>query len=292
MFQKPKVFQVRRPSLTIWLTAVLLLVAAPVRGQQRPLITEDPEAIGAGRILIETGLDWGHEQEFPASGLTGNLLRVPVMGASFGVSSIAEVQIDGSFYDRLAVEERRDAPLSGALDFAGDTTSSVGDIVVATKVRVLSEGPSRPALGVRFATKLPNASNESGLGLDTTDFFATLLIGKTVQSVRIVGNVGLGILGDPTRGDAQNDVLTYGLSVARALTDHAELVFELNGRIDTAEGDPPPGTETRGTLRIGARYTMGAGRVDAAMLIGTTSRDADIGVTVGYTHVFAAFTVP
>jgi hypothetical protein len=271
---------------------VIQLTATSARGQQRPLVTEDPETIGAGRILIEAGLDWGHEQEFPASGLTGNLLRGPVVGVSFGLSSITELQIDGSFYDRLAVDTRHPAPLSDMLDFTGDTTSSIGDFVVATKIRILGEGASRPAFGVRLATKLPNASNESGLGLDTMDFFATLLVGKTIQSVRVVGNVGLGILGDPTRGDAQNDVLAYGVSVARAFTDRAELVFELNGRMDTAEGDPPPGTETRGTLRVGGRYTMGAGRIDAALLIGTTSRDADIGVTMGYTHVFDVFRVP
>ena len=54
---------------------------------------------------------------------------------------------------------------------------------------------------MRFATRLPNASNESGLGLDTTDFFVSGLFGKTVQSIRFVGNVGLGILADPVRGD-------------------------------------------------------------------------------------------
>ena len=108
---------------------------------------------------------------------------------------------------------------------------------------------------MRFATKLPNASNESGLGLDTTDFYASLLVGKTVRSVRIVGNGGVGILGDPTRGDRQNDVVTYGVSFARALTNAAEIVGEVNGRLDTRAGDPPPGTESRGLVRIGARYT-------------------------------------
>ena len=56
-----------------------------------------------------------------------------------------------------------------------------------------------------------------------------------MQSIRVVGNVGLGILGDPTRGDRQNDVLTYGLSLARALTQAAEVVGEVNGRFDTRE---------------------------------------------------------
>ena len=134
----------------------------------------------------------------------------------------------------------------------------------------------RPSFGLRFATKLPNASNESGIGLDTTDFFASFLIAKTVQSVRIVGNVGLGILGDPTRGDQQNDVLTYGLSFARALTQQAEVVGEINGRVSTRSGEPPPGTESRGIARFGARYTIGSWRADAAVLFGVTSSDPSV----------------
>ena len=109
----------------------------------------------------------------------------------------------------------------------------------------MPERASRPAFGFRFATKLPNAGNESGLGLDTTDFFASVLVGKTTRSVRIVGNIGLAILGDPTNGDRQNDVLAYGLSFARALTNAAEVVGEINGRINSRNGRPPPGTESR-----------------------------------------------
>jgi hypothetical protein len=173
-----------------------------------------------------------------------------------------------------------------------DSTSSFEDLVLATKIRVLGETPGRPAVGVRFATRLPNASNESGLGLDTTDFFASLLVGKTVASIRVVGNVGLGILADPTAATEQNDVLTYGLSFARALTDQAEIVGEVHGHFDTREGDPPPGTENRGLARVGARYTIGAGRVDGAVLIGLAEREPAFGITVGYTHVFDAFAVP
>ena len=115
------------------------------------------------------------------------MLRVPVLGLSFGLSSIAELQIDGGLYNRLHVTDRVQAPLSSMLDFDGDSTSDFEDITVATKIRMLSETPGRPALGLRFATKLPNASNENGIGNDTTDFYASLLIGKTVQSVRAIG---------------------------------------------------------------------------------------------------------
>lgn len=282
--------QVSRFRTVLALVGVLVAAGTQAAAQQRPLTTEDPETIGAGRLLVEAGIELNREQTYPASGLTGNGFTLP-LGVSFGLGSMVELQFDGG-YQRLAIDTRTSAPLSGLVSATGDTTSSVDDLVVATKVRLFGETETRPALGVRFATKLPNASNESGLGLDTTDFHAVLLVGKTVQSIRVVGNVGLGILGDPTQGADQNDVLLYGLSVARALTHAFEFVAEVNGRVHTADGEAPPGTETRGALRLGTRYTIGAGRFDAGLAVGLSSRDPDVGLLLGYTHVFNAFRVP
>ena len=279
--------------MTRLLTVVFVLAAAAAASaQQRPLTTEDPETIGAGRVLVEAGLDYSREAEYPVSGLEGNLFRFPLIGISVGISSIAEIQIDGGLYNRLTITARNPAPLSDLVTATGDTTSSVEDILIGTKVRLVSEGETRPAIGFRFATRLPNASNESGIGLDTTDFFASLLFGKTVQSVRVVGNGGLGILADPARGDRQNDVLTYGLSFARALTNAAEVVGEFNGRQDVRNGDPPPGTESRSIFRIGTRYTIGGWRGDAGLSFGLTSTDPIVGFTLGFTYVFNAFSVP
>ncbi len=276
---------------------VLLIIcvsfcAAPVGAQQRPLVTEDPETIGAGRLLLEAGFDYGTGQLFPASGLRGDLLRLPLIGTSIGLSSIAELQIDGGLHNRLSISERNDAPLASMVTASGDSTASVEDLVVATKIRVVPETRTRPALGIRFSTKLPNASNESGLGLDTTDFYASVLVGKTAQSIRWVANFGLGILGDATRGDRQNDVLTYGASVARAVAEGLELVGEINGWLDTRSGPAPPGTDSLGQIRVGGRYTRGAGRIDAAVLFGMADRDPSLGFAAGYTHVFSAFSLP
>jgi len=271
---------------------IILVGATPVVAQQRPLTTEDPETIGAGRVLLEAGFDYGRDVRYPASGLEGHLLRAPVLGVSVGISSIAELQIDGGLYNRLSITAQRPAPLDGMLTVSGSTTHSVEDIVIGTKIRIVPEGVSRPSFGVRFATKLPNASNESGLGLDTTDFLASALLAKTVRSVRVVGNFGVGILGDPTRGDRQNDVLTYGLSFARALTQAAEVVAELNGRLDTREGEAPPGTDSRSVARVGARYTVGGWRGDVGVTVGLTSRDPTIGIGAGFTYVFRGFRVP
>ena len=271
---------------------VLLFVPALAFAQQRPLVTEDPETVGAGRILIEGGIDFQRDVDYPASGLKGDLRRFPLIGISLGIGSVGEVQIDGGLYNHLSITERRPAALSHMLVVPGDTTWHVEDMVVGTKVRLISEGMRRPSVALRSATKLPMASNESGIGLDTIDFFSSLLLAKTVQSVRVVGNIGLGILGDPTRGDRQNDVLTYGMSLARAITQRGEVVGEINGRKDTRFGDPPPGTESRSMLRFGGRYTVGTWRADAGLLFGVTSNDPSVGVTAGFTYVFDGFPTP
>jgi hypothetical protein len=276
----------------VCLVVVTFSLARPALAQQRPLATEDPEPIGAGRVLVEGGIDYAHDQHYPVSGLDGNLRRLPILGVSVGISSIAELQIDGGPFDRLTITNRKQAALSELLTVTGDTTHDVDDILIGMKIRLRPETANRPALGFRFATKVPNASNETGLGLDTTDFFASILAAKTVQSIRVVGNIGLGILGDPTDGQRQNDALTYGVSFARAMTQQTELVGELNGRVSTRSGGPLPGTETRGLLKLGGRYTRGAIRFDAGVFVGLTSTDPTVGLTTGFTYIFNAFTLP
>jgi hypothetical protein len=282
-----------RRRLVLTTAAAVLAFAHPAAAQQRPLATQDPEPIGAGRLLVEGGIDYAQGIEYPVSGLTGNLWRLPTLGVSLGISSIAEFQIDGGLYDRLAITGRNSAPLSDLPEIAGATsTHDVEDLVVGTKIRFLTETPSQPAMAFRFATSLPNAEWQRGLGLDTTDFYASLLTAKTVESVRVVGNIGVGILGDPTDGHRQNDVLTYGASLARAVTDRVEVVGEVNGRVSTRAGPAFPGTESRSLLKLGGRYTRGSMRLDAAVVFGLTALDETIGFTTGFTYVFHAFDLP
>ena len=166
-------------------------------------------------------------------------------------------------------------------------------MVVGTKIRIVAEGvPAARRSALRFATKLPNASNESGLGLDTTDFYASLLVAKTVQSVRIVGNIGLGILGDPTRGDRQNDVLTYGVSFARALTQRPRSSARSTAAIRHAERRPAARHRIaqHRALRRALHDRQLARR--RGLLFGVTSHDPTFGFAAGFTYVFNAFQVP
>jgi len=279
--------------MRIFLISVMVSLATGAAfAQQRPLLTEDPETVGAGRVLLEGGIEYDRDAMYPVSGLQGNLLRLPILGMSIGVSSIAEIQIDQVSFSRLTITGRQLAPLSDLVTATGFSSKDADDVMIGAKIRIAPEGTSRPAFGFRFATKLPNAGNESGLGLDTTDFFSSILIGKTTQSVRIVGNIGLGILGDPTNGNRQNDVVIYGLSFARAITNEAEVVGEANGRANTRSAGPLPGTESRSIVRMGLRYTRGGWRGDAALLLGATNQDPGIGFTAGFTYAFTAFQVP
>ena len=286
----------RRPLCTgrsrlVALTLAALAIPAVALAQSRPLVTEDPETVPSGFMLVEAGLDLFDNAIYPASGLTGRLWRIGTFGLGFGVSPIAEIQIDGGLRNRLTITARDPAPLSGMLDVPGPTTGDIEDFVIGAKVRFVGETETRPAIALRFSTRLPNASNESGLGLDTTDFNLGVAIGKTVQSIRVVGNFGVGILADPVRGDRQNDVLNYGISVARAIRTGVELVGEINGRASTRSGEAPVGTESRSVMRLGARYTTGPVRIDAAFVTGFTSLDPTLGFTAGVTWVFPAFAV-
>jgi hypothetical protein len=274
--------------------AAIVLAAPAAFAQQRPLQTEDPEVIGAGRILFEAGVDYRRDVFFPVSGLRGHLFTVPPMGISVGVSSIAEIQIDGGLYQKLYITEQvPNAPFSPVLvlDETSTSTADVDDFNIGAKIRFLSESARRPSMAVRFSTRLPNATNESGLGKDMQDFTTSLLIGKTVQSIRVVANVGLLILGNPTKPAAQDDLMIYSLSVARAITAGAEVVGEFAGRANFA-GITTPGAEDRGLLRFGMRYTHAGVRLDGGILLGLTSREPKIGFTGGFTWVFNAFRVP
>jgi len=156
---------------------------------------------------------------------------------------------------------------------------------------VIGETASRPSLAVRMATRIPSASAESGLGKDATEFNGSLLVAKSVDNARIVANVGFIMLEDAVRPARQDDLLTYGLSVAASLGHGAEVVAEVNGR---ANFNPHVvrGSESRGVLRVGSRVTRGTVRLDAAAVVGMTDVDPRIGFTAGFTWVFDAFTIP
>jgi len=271
----------------------LLVWVSPAAAQQRPLDTQDPETIGAGRVLVEGWIAASKDITFPQYGFKGDLWQLPVLGVNVGLSSIADLQITGGPYNYMSIDSRDpNAPLASVVTATGGSTHSVEDIRIGAKIKLVPEGEWRPGIGFRFSTRLPNASRKSGIGQDTTDFGATLLFGKTVQSIRVVGNIGWTSMSEPLDGTRQNDVLVYGLSFARAVTNRTEIVGEVYGRASVEAGVAPIGTESRGLLKLGGRFTQGSVRLDAAIFFGLNSVDPTVGFTAGATYVFSAFKVP
>jgi hypothetical protein len=264
--------------------------ALSATAQQRPAQTQDPETIGTGHVLVEAGISYADDEYYTLSGLRGNLWQLPVIGLAVGLSPIADLQLTGGPYDLMSITSRNlAAPLASLVTATGDTTHAVDDLNIGTKIRLVPEAPGRPGIGFRFSVRLPNAKHESGLGQDTTDFSASLLAGKTIGSLRVVGNGGFTIMSEPLDAAKQNDVLTYGLSVAQRVRRDVDLVADINGRWSTRSGVAPIGTESRGIVTLGGRYTRGSTRFDAGAIIGLTSIDPTIGVTIGVTYVFTAF---
>ena len=275
---------------TLVFALTLIAWASSAAAQQRPLDTQDPETIGAGRVLVEGGIAASHNITYPLSGFKGDLWQTPVLGLNVGLSSFADLQITGGPYNYMSITSRQPAPLAGVVTATGDSTSSVEDITIGAKIRLVPESTGLPGIGFRFATRLPNASRKSGIGQDTTDFGAAILIAKTIQSIRVVGNVGWVSMSQPLDGTRQNDVLAYGFSLARAVTSKTEIVGEINGRASVANGAAPIGTESCGRLKLGGRFTPGPIRFDAAIFFGLNSVDPTVGFTAGVTYVFNAFT--
>jgi hypothetical protein len=254
---------------------------------QRPLATVDPLLAEPGWLLVETGAAFAHDREIPAVGLRGNVLRVPELTLRLNVARRVELRLDTG-YEVLFVRDRREAPLSAELDYDGESSSDIRDPVVSTLVRVRDESEGAPALGLKIATRLPMASNQSGLGLDTTDFFLALLAAKDAGGLRWVANLGLGILEVPTAVTSQNDVLTYGFSVSRDIGSRIGIGAGVDGHVDLS-GQVHPGTEDTSVVRLGGRFGAGTSTIDAALLIGLAEVDAPIGITLGVTRAFHLF---
>jgi hypothetical protein len=272
------------------LLCALVLAATPARAQVRPLVTEDARPLGAGEMRLALGGTYQPGHEEPVYGLHGDLLHLPAAEFGYGLGGVAELQVSAGLRT-IWISERHDAPLASILDIPGDRSSAPQDIVVATKIRLLEGRGRRPALGLRLATKLPNAGNESGLGSDTTDFSLAVLATWRGPRWTLSGNLGTAIVGDPSQIGVQHDPTLYGLSLARRLSSVTEVVGEVAGHWLPSHPHRP-GSEDRSEARAGLRRRMGRMRIDAALVAGLTSIDAPLGVTGGVTWTLGSTTTP
>ncbi|HUE82386.1 MAG TPA: transporter [Pyrinomonadaceae bacterium] len=272
------------------LTSLLILVlgsASISLAQQRPLITEDVDIIPPGTLRIETGIDFFQGAKFPVSGLTGDLTRVGVIGINIGFSPNVEFQIEGVAQNFLSINSSVPGSVPLSFPAGSNSTNDIGDFTLWAKFKLRNETRRGPALGFRFGVQLPNSDQTRGIGLNQTNAYGSLLIGKKFGEdgrFNTFGNLGIAILTAPTLLYTQNDVFTYGVAGIYRLNRQFSLAGEVNGRANTRPGDGPLGTESQAEARLGMQIRASGLRFDFAGIKGLTNFSPNSGLTVGVTY--------
>jgi hypothetical protein len=265
----------------------ILALSGAAFAQQRPLITEDVDIIPPGSLRIEVGVDFVQRARFPVSGLEGDLTRAGVIGFNIGLAPNVEVQVEGVAQNVLSINSRGPSAIPLSLVPGANSTNGVGDFTLWTKIKFRSETARGPAIGFRFGVQLPNSNQARGIGLNQTNAYGQLLVGKKFGHngrVNTFGNLGIGILTAPTALFSQNDVLTYGVAAIVRLNRQFNLAGEVNGRVNTRPGAAPLGTESQGEARLGLQIRAAGLRFDFAGIKGLTSFSPRSGITVGVTY--------
>ncbi|MBM3801155.1 MAG: hypothetical protein FJW26_02460 [Acidimicrobiia bacterium] len=271
------------------LPALILMSGSSGWTQQRPLETQEPAILPAGMVSLQFGFDFLQNAKFPLPGLRGDLTSLGVIGIYTGLGGIAEFQMQGTVFNSLSINQRSPTPLSLKLNSGGTATSDFGDLSLSTKILLVPEKKHFPALAFRPTVQLPNASAAKGLGLDSTQFYGTLLAGKHFGKLNAFANAGLGILSNPVQAGAQNDVVVYGLGGIYPLTAAANLASEVYGRWNTRKEGAPLGTESQSLFRLGVQITGLGFRWDIAGVAGLANNSPHSGITFGVTKEFRAF---
>jgi hypothetical protein len=274
-------------SRLLFIFVLLVTVVIPGAAQQRPLITEDVDIIPPGSIRIEAGLDFMQGARYTVSGINGDLTRVGVIGISFGMSPNVEFQVEGVAQNYVSINSR--GPSATPLDLlpGANSTHDTGDFTLAAKFKLRNETRRGPSLGFRFGVELPNSSQRKGIGINQTNAFGSILVGKKFGPdgrFNTFGNIGLAILTAPTELFSQNDVLTYGLAGIFRINKQFSIAGEVNGRANTRPGNGPLGTESQGEARLGMQIRASGLRFDFAGIKGLTKFSPNSGFTIGVTY--------
>ena len=266
---------------------LFFVVAYSAPAQQRPLITEDVDIIPPGSVSIEAGLDFLQSAKFPASGLTGDLTRVGVLGISIGFAPNVEFQIEGVAQNFLSINTRGTSAIPLSVAPGANSTNDTGDFILWTKFKLRSETPKGPSVGFRVGVGLPNSNKARGIGLNQTNAYGSVLVGKKFGHngrLNTFGNLGIAILQSPTTLFSQNDVLTYGIAGIFRFNKQFSFAGEVNGHANTRPGNGPLGTESQSEARLGMQIRASGLRFDFAGIKGLTRFTHNSGFTVGVTY--------
>jgi len=144
-------------------------------------------------------------------------VRVPRVLLGVGFADVVDFQVD---YEYLFLRHDPFFPKQ----------EESGDAVLATRLSFLRLYGYRFGLGVNV--KLPNAADNKGMGTDETDVQILLLTSKTFGKLQLDFNVGIGLMGDPTKNADQKDLVVVGISASYPLVRDINLLAEFSMNSD------------------------------------------------------------
>jgi hypothetical protein len=175
-----------------------------------PLDTERAATIGEGNLRLDV--------MGTVESIDDDIYRYHIPGAriTYGISDITDLILS---YGGLIIVE------SDTLD----TEWGSGDLTVGLKVSPWKN--SWGTLGFLIATKLPNASDDTGLGTDVQDFYFMGLYSLSQKHLTLNLNAGLAAIGDNTRTGNHHYLFAYGVGLEFPIGADFALVADVTGMI-------------------------------------------------------------
>jgi hypothetical protein len=275
------------PRFALSLSILALLFNLPVLAQAAtllPLSLQEARTLpnGKAEAILSVGYEsgmWFPPFTKPGQFSDESLLSAPTIAFNIGLGSMVEVQAS---YELLLFD-------ANELGVGHVSNYGSGDARLAAKIAAIDEEGWRPALGLRFGTKLPNANSSDFLGTDRIDWGGEILASKHLGPMDVHANVGLLLLDDPGTGGHQDDCFSYDVGTTSPdlleLPDHfgVRLLGEIAGitgsRFDNDR------SAVRGGFQIRGESLSLFGGVSAGLI----RESENIGGLVGVVWTFQAF---
>jgi hypothetical protein len=281
-----RIARMRKVLASASILLLFLLCSSALCSAEEYYILDTEEAYTVGQGVWRTEVEVGVTKQPDAS----ELYTIPRVRVTYGLSDWADIEFD---YAWLAVQGTDFFDSSSGVFKDDHDDFGTGDLRIRLKVVPYEFGRHR--LGFDFITKLPNASQDSGLGTNETDFTSEVLLSSDWGRLRTHMNVGFAVLGDPFTDGNQRDHIVWGVGGDYSLTESLTLMGEVEGSFEGEHGEEGfidniaecSEGPARARVRLGLTGPMGANwRWGMSAFKGVNSHTEDWGVQVGMSRTW------
>jgi hypothetical protein len=199
-----------------------------------PLITDDADPVGFGRLQINSGLQF--------SRAAGEKLFDYSANPVFGIAPRGEIGATFGYQWRNGISDKADG---------------VTDLTLETKWRLLGKADDDFKLSARADLKLPTATDRNFLGTGEPDADLVLIATRTWGKTSLDWNLAYEAI-DISRGDWRDDRWFLGQAVRQQLDDRWTLIGETYGTFSQGHGDANFNFDGGVQFNLSANLTLSA----------------------------------